>query len=243
MIKIALVGYGKMGKAIEKIALNKSHEISFRIDKNSISDLDKISKENTDVIIEFTGPESAFHNLERLLPTGIPIVSGSTGWTDKLEYARALCLEYNNAFLWASNFSVGVNLFFEINKRLAEMMSKYKEYTPSIEEVHHTQKLDAPSGTAITTAEGILKYYKDLEGWKLEEGEQQESSDHLYIKSIREDPAPGTHTVTYRSAIDDIQLQHTAHSREGFALGAVIAAEFIVDKKGVFTMQDVLFEG
>lgn len=230
-----------MGKTIESIALDRGHQISFRIDQEAAADIHKVHPENTDVAIEFTGPDAAFQNLQILLPSGVPVISGSTGWTEKLSEAEDICRKKNNAFLWASNFSVGVNLFFELNRQLAKMMHGYQQYIPAVEEIHHTQKLDAPSGTAITLAEGIIEEYRQLKGWKLENGQNRNDPSLLSITAVRQDPAPGTHTVIYHSEIDDIEIRHTAHSRQGFALGAVIAAEFIQGKKGVFTMKDVLF--
>lgn len=239
-MKIALVGYGKMGKTIEQIAIKRGHEIVAKINKENEEDLNFLNNEHTDVAIEFTNPESAFDNVSFLLKNKIPTISGSTGWTDKLDLAKDICVDNDTAFLWASNYSVGVNLFFKINKFVADLMSAHQDYKPSVEEIHHTQKLDAPSGTAITLAEQILANYPNLEGWQLS---PENLTDKLTITAIRQDPAPGTHTISYQSAIDDIELKHTAHSRDGFALGAVLAAEFIARKKGVFTMEDVLFSG
>lgn len=240
-MNIALVGYGKMGKAIERIASDRGHRVSFKIDQEAAADIHKVHPENTDVAIEFTGPDAVFGNLQVLLPSGVPVISGSTGWTEKLSEAQDICRENNNAFLWASNFSVGVNLFFELNRQLAKMMQGYRQYIPAVEEIHHTQKLDAPSGTAITLAEGIIAEYAEVKGWKLASEQNENDPSMLSITAIRQDPAPGTHTVLYHSEIDDIEIRHTAHSRQGFALGAVIAAEFIQGKKGIFTMKDVLF--
>lgn len=237
-MKLALVGYGKMGKAIETIALAKGHSISYKIDKDNVEMLSEIRPENTDVAIEFTNPHTAFENIQTLLENGVVVVSGTTGWTERLEEAKEICIQNNTAFLWASNFSIGVNLFFELNQHLARLMSAYPQYQPSITEIHHTQKLDAPSGTAITMAEQILPAYPDFEGWQLK---PENAANKLSIESIRQDPAPGTHSVLYHSVIDDIEIKHTAHSREGFAQGAVVAAEFLSDKKGIFTMKDVLF--
>lgn len=237
-MNIALVGYGKMGKTIEQILQARGHKISFRISKSNAQQLAEINPQNTDVAIEFTGPEAAFHNLKMLLNQGIRTVSGSTGWKEKLPEIQALCLEKNLGFIWASNFSVGVNLFFELNNKLAQLMQKHPDYIPEIEEIHHTQKKDAPSGTAITLAESILARDQRHKGWALPE---KASENDLIITAIRQDPAPGTHTVSYRSAIDDIEIKHTAHSRDGFALGAVLAAEFLANKSGIFEMKDVLF--
>jgi 4-hydroxy-tetrahydrodipicolinate reductase len=236
-MRIALLGYGKMGKAIEEIALDRGHEIVLKID---VDTLDQFTKENllkADVAIEFTNPHSAYDNIRKALDTGIPLVSGSTGWTDRLNEVFGYCKEKKGSFIYASNFSVGVNIFFEINKKLATMMAPHPEYQISMEEVHHTQKRDAPSGTAITLAEQILEVVKRKDRWV---NEPTDENKLLSIVSKRIDPAPGTHTVKYLSPIDDIQIIHTAHSRKGFAYGAVLAAEFIQGKKGIFTMKDVL---
>lgn len=236
-MKIALIGYGKMGKAIEEVALERGHEIVLKIDENNLSDFNKENIDKADVSIEFTGPHAAYDNLVKLFTFGATVVSGSTGWLDKLQEAQALCKEKNAAFIYASNFSVGVNLFFELNKKLAQLMHPHKQYTVTMEEIHHTQKKDAPSGTAITLAEGVLETYKELDGWVNSEEPQQGK---LQIVSKRIDPAPGTHTIKYTSEIDDIVITHEAHNRKGFALGAVVAAEFLNGKKGIYTMKEVL---
>lgn len=235
-MNIALLGYGKMGKAIEEIAFQKGHSIVLKITSQNTNALTPESLRTADVAIEFTGPETAFKNIQACLNAGIPIISGSTGWLEKMNEIEGICTKMNGAFLYASNFSIGVNLFFEVNKKLAQLMAERNEYDISIEEIHHTQKKDAPSGTAIKLAEQILQQIKRKEKWALEPG----SSADLKITSKRVDPAPGTHHVTYHSAIDNIEIIHTAHSRQGFAAGAVLAAEFISSKKGVFTMADVL---
>jgi len=236
-MKIALIGYGKMGKAIEEVALERGHEIVLKIDENNLSDFNKENIDKADVSIEFTGPHAAYDNLVKLFTFGATVVSGSTGWLDKLQEVQALCKEKNAAFIYASNFSVGVNLFFELNKKLAQLMHPHKQYTVTMEEIHHTQKKDAPSGTAITLAEGVLETYKELDGWVNSEEPQQGK---LQIVSKRIDPAPGTHTIKYTSEIDDIVITHEAHNRKGFALGAVVAAEFLNGKKGIYTMKEVL---
>jgi 4-hydroxy-tetrahydrodipicolinate reductase len=236
-MKIALVGYGKMGKAIEAIALERGHEVVLKIDEHNQNELDKEHIEQADVAIEFTGPHTAYDNIVKLLELGVPVVSGSTGWLEKMDTVKQLCAGKNGAFIYASNFSVGVNLFFELNKKLAALMHPHKEYKVVMEEIHHTQKRDAPSGTAITLAEGVMETYAELNKW-VNDGQPQK--DELLIVSKRIDPAPGTHTISYTSDIDDITITHTAHNRKGFALGAVIAAEFLKDKKGIFTMKEVL---
>lgn len=236
-MNIALIGYGKMGKAIEEIAIQRGHSISLIIDLANRGDLTKENLSKADVAIEFTGPESAFENVMTCLNAGIPTVVGSTGWLEHLEEAQATCKANNAALLVASNFSVGVNIFFEINKRLAALMAPHPEYNVEVEEIHHTQKKDAPSGTAITLAEGILNSYPEKKKWV---NEATSAGDALGIVSKRIDPAPGTHVITYTSAIDDIEIRHTAHNRLGFSTGAVLAAEFLAGKKGIFNMSDVL---
>lgn len=236
-MKIALIGYGKMGKAIEAIATAKGHEIVHRIDLNSQHLLEKEHLGQADVAIEFTTPETAYSNILKCFEANVPVVCGTTGWLEKLPEIKAQCLEKHQAFLYASNFSVGVNIFFEINKRLAELMASQPQYDVQMEEIHHTQKKDAPSGTAITLAEQILEKLDRKTGWVNKSADQPES---LSIISKREDPAPGTHSITYTSEIDDISITHTAHSREGFAAGAVVAATWLFGKKGIFTMKDVL---
>lgn len=230
-MRIALFGYGKMGKMIEKIAQNRGHEIVARVDIGT-KDVD-FSK--LDVAIDFSMPSAAFENISTCFEKNIPVISGTTGWLEDFDKALALCEEKNGAFIYASNFSVGVNIFFELNKYLAKKMQSLKEYGVALEEIHHTQKLDAPSGTAITLAEGIIDNSSYV-NWKLGKGIANEIS----IDSKRIDAVPGTHTVTYESQVDGIEIKHTAYNREGFALGAVVAAEWIVGKTGVFTMRDVL---
>ncbi|QXP52218.1 4-hydroxy-tetrahydrodipicolinate reductase [Cellulophaga sp. HaHa_2_95] len=230
-MKIALFGYGKMGKMIEALALKKNHTIVAKID----NDTTEIDFSSFDVAIDFSQPSSAFNNIKMCLENNTPIISGTTGWLDRYEEAVILCNENNGAFIYASNFSLGVNLFFELNNYLAKMMANLRDYNVSLEEIHHTQKLDAPSGTAITLAESIIKN-TSYTGWELDA-----NKDHILpIKAIREASVPGTHSVTYGSTVDSIEIKHTAHNREGFALGALTAAEWIVGKHGVFSMKDVL---
>ncbi|OJV54824.1 MAG: 4-hydroxy-tetrahydrodipicolinate reductase [Bacteroidetes bacterium 43-16] len=235
-MKIALLGYGKMGQAIEKIALERGHEIVLKIGSKNKAEANSDNLKLADVIIEFTNPESAFENVSSGLKAGVPVVCGSTGWNKQVAAAQDICRENNTAFLQASNFSIGVNLFFELNKMAAKLMKPHADYRVSVSETHHTQKLDAPSGTAITIAEQILETYDQLNSWSLEPNDQQ-----LNISAFRVDEVPGTHVVKYASEIDDIELTHTAHSRAGFAMGAVVAAEYIQNKKGIFSMHDVLF--
>lgn len=236
-MKIALIGYGKMGHAIEEIALQRGHEIVLKVGIENIQDNTIENIKKADVAIEFTGPEVAFENVTRCLDAGVPVVSGSTGWLQRFEEAKTHCTKNNGALLYASNFSVGVNIFFAINKRLAELMAPHKEYDVKLTEVHHTQKKDAPSGTAITLAEGILESIEQKKKWVNEPAANKEE---LEIISERIDPAPGTHWITYSSEIDDIEIKHTAHNRKGFATGAVLAAEFLANKKGIYGMKDVL---
>lgn len=236
-MNIALIGYGKMGHMIEEIAKERGHEVCLRITSNNTEDLNAENILDLDVAIEFTNPQSAFDNVVKCLDLDLPVVSGSTGWNDKLEAARSLCSQENGSFLHASNFSIGVNIFFEINKHLARHMNNQPDYGISIKEIHHTQKKDAPSGTAVTLAEQILEGIKRKTAWV---SNTPANGDQIEITSERLDPAPGTHHVKYSSSIDDIEIIHTAHNRKGFALGAVLAAEYIHDKKGVFSMKDVL---
>jgi 4-hydroxy-tetrahydrodipicolinate reductase len=230
-MKIALFGYGKMGKMIEQIALGRNHTIVAKIDINT----NKIDFSQMDVAIDFSQPSSAYENIKQCLDHNVPIICGTTGWLKDYDKAVALCKEKNGAFIYASNYSLGVNVFFELNAYLAKMMQNLNQYRVSMEEIHHTQKLDAPSGTAITLAEGIIKN-TGYQGWKLDAAEEGE----IPIMAKRIDDVPGTHAITYTSKVDEIEIKHTAHSREGFALGAVVAAEWIIGKKGVFTMKDVL---
>jgi 4-hydroxy-tetrahydrodipicolinate reductase len=236
-MRIALIGYGKMGKAIEEAALLRSHEIVIKIDQPNLHDFTRENLAKAEAAIEFTSPHSAYDNVKTCLEFGVPVICGSTGWTERLEEMKTICAQKNGSFIYSSNFSVGVNIFFEVNKKLASLMSLHKEYEVILEETHHTQKKDAPSGTAITLAEQILEQVKRKKQWI------NELSDHpedLEIISQRIDPAPGTHSIKYSSAIDNIEIIHTAHNRKGFATGAVLAAEFIKDKKGFFSMKDVL---
>lgn len=236
-MKIVLVGYGKMGKAIEEIAKQRGHQIVLTIDQPNLHEFTPENMAAADVAIEFTSPHSAFENVKQCINMHIPVVCGSTGWTDRLKEIETLCLEKKGAFLYSSNYSVGVNIFFELNKKLAALMAPHPEYEVILEETHHTQKKDAPSGTAITLAEQVLEHITRKKKWV------NELSDHpedLEIISQRTDPAPGTHSIKYSSVIDDIEIIHTAHNRTGFATGAVLAAEFLKGKQGLFTMKDVL---
>lgn len=236
-MRIALIGYGRMGQAIEEIALAKHHEVVLKITIDNLEDYTDDNLRKADIAIEFTHPEAAFGNIKKCLELGLPVVSGTTGWLHRYDEAVKLCEQQQGALLVASNFSIGVNIFFEVNKRLASLMANHDEYEVSMEEIHHTQKKDAPSGTAITLAEQILEKISRKKKWV---NHLSDNTDELEIISERIDPAPGTHKIKYHSPIDDIEIIHTAHNRKGFASGAVLAAEYIVNKKGVFTMKDVL---
>lgn len=236
-MKIALIGYGKMGKTIEEIAQSRGHEIIYKIDISNPQLLEKEFLEKAEVAIEFTTPETAFHNILKCFEARVAVVCGTTGWLDRLEEVKRLCLKEHQSFIYSSNFSIGVNIFFEINKQLASLMAHQPQYEVSLEEVHHTQKKDAPSGTAITLATQVMERISRKQRWV---NRAAEAADELSVISKREDPAPGTHFVKYHSEVDDIEIIHTAHSRRGFAAGAVAAAEYIADKKGIFEMKDVL---
>jgi 4-hydroxy-tetrahydrodipicolinate reductase len=237
-MKIALIGYGKMGKAIEAIALAQHHEIVLRIDLNNAADFTAEKIALADVAIEFTGPHSAVENIIKCLSFGIPVISGSTGWLDQWDKVTNYCKEQNGTFIYSSNYSIGVNLFFEVNKFLAALMEHYPSYDVMLKEIHHTQKKDAPSGTAISLAEQVLHAINRKTSWTNDA--VKPNSNLLEIASERVDPAPGTHHVKYSSAIDDIEIIHTAHNRTGFAGGALKAAEFVLGKKGIYTMKAVL---
>lgn len=233
-LRIALVGYGKMGKTIEKIAVERGHTISHKIGRNK--DVATVNSKNTDAAIEFSLPEVAFNNLKQLMNNKIPTVCGTTGWLNRLPEINQLCLENNCSFLYASNFSVGVNIFFSLNKALAKSMARLEEYGVDMQEIHHTQKLDAPSGTAITLAEQIIDEIPELENWSLDNNNPK----HIHIDAQRTGDVPGTHLVNYTSGIDQISIKHEAFNRNGFALGAVIAAEYAAKNQGILTMNDVL---
>ncbi len=236
-MKIALIGYGKMGKMIEQVAVKRGHTIVARIDKDSTTaDWDELKK--AQVAIEFSKPDTAFENIKRCFALHLPVVVGTTGWYEHLDEIKQLCQSGNNTILPATNFSIGVNLFFHINKKLAQAMENLPEYDVVIEETHHTHKLDAPSGTAITIAQGILAEISRKNKWALSNDVSSESD--LSITSHRIDEVPGTHMVRYASEIDDIEIKHTAHNRSGFAIGAVVAAEWVKDKKGFYSMSDLI---
>jgi len=230
-MKIALLGYGKMGQTIERIALERGHEIVLK--KDEFNTYEGLS--NADVAIDFSIPAVAVANISNCFRANVPVISGTTGWLEHYDEMAALCKEKNGAFISSSNFSLGVNLFFELNEYLAKMMAKFDSYKVEMEEIHHTQKLDAPSGTAISLAKGVIEN-SDYTNWTLEKAKENQ----IHIEAVRTENVPGTHTVTYNSAVDTIEIKHTAHNRDGFALGAIIAAEWIVGKHGIFTMKDVL---
>jgi len=236
-MKIALIGYGKMGHAIEEIALQKGHEIVLRITDENLEEFNKENIERADVAIEFTNPHSAVENILFCLKANVAVVCGTTGWLTQLNLIEEKCKELNGAFLYASNFSVGVNIFFELNKKLAGLLKPHPSYCVAIEEIHHTQKKDAPSGTAITLAEQIIELSDEKNKWV---NNDTTNKNELSIISKRIDEVPGTHSVKYSSSVDDIEIIHTAHNRKGFAEGAVLAAEFLKGKKGIYSMKEVL---
>ena len=237
-MKIAIIGYGKMGKEIEQIAIERGHKVTLKINSQNVSDFTFDNLKNVDVAIEFTTPELAVNNINVCLTSNTPIVVGTTGWYGSFDEVQEIVAENDGSMLYATNCSIGVNLFFKLNKYLAKIMDKHSDYEVSMNEIHHTQKLDAPSGTAITLGEGIVKNMMAKDTWV--KGEAK-AKNQLGITSERTDDVPGTHEIKYSSEIDDIEIKHTAHNRKGFALGAVVAAEYIANKKGIFTMEDVLF--
>lgn len=236
-MKIVLLGYGKMGRVIEGIALSRGHEIVGRIDENNRGDFQTFTPENTDVVIEFSHPSAAMANLTDCLNQGLPVVCGTTGWLENRSEIEALCATQQGAFFYASNYSIGVNLFFRLNTMLARLMNTQPDYSVKMTDIHHIHKKDAPSGTAITLAEGIITHHEKIQNWELDVPEKEGI---LPIHSLREGEIPGTHIIDYQSINDTISISHTAHSRDGFALGAVIAAEWLVGKKGIFGMNDLL---
>lgn len=226
-----------MGHMIEEIAIQRGHDVVLKVSIENLNDFTSENISAADVVIEFTGPDSAFENVKRCIGYGVPVVSGSTGWNKQLDEAKAECRKKDGAFLHASNFSVGVNIFFKINELLARLMAQQPDYEVTLKEIHHTQKKDAPSGTAVTLAEQVIENIEHKKSWT---NHLSKNPEEVSIISERTDPAPGTHHVKYSSGVDDIEIVHTAHNRKGFALGAVLAAEFIAGRKGVFSMDDVL---
>jgi 4-hydroxy-tetrahydrodipicolinate reductase len=245
-MNIALLGYGKMGKIIEKIATDRKHNIVLKIDYNNLDELTAENLKKADAVIEFSTPGSVLSNINHCFEANVPVVVGTTGWYEHLPEIKEQCLRSNNTLLYASNFSVGVNIFFHVNRVLAKLMNNYPYYDVQVEEIHHTQKLDAPSGTAITIAEGIIENLDSKKDWVnvlTAEGNDADDSniknDQLLIESFRIDSVPGTHTVIYDSEVDSIEFKHTAHNRTGFALGAVLAAEWAHNKKGFFSVEEM----
>ncbi|MEQ8715789.1 MAG: 4-hydroxy-tetrahydrodipicolinate reductase [Cyclobacteriaceae bacterium] len=236
-MNIALIGYGKMGQTIEKIAKDRGHVITAIVDERTETSITELNPKETDVAIEFTQPGSAYDNLQACIDIGIPVISGTTGWLERYDELKSYANKKNGTLLYSSNFSLGVNLFFKVNEYVAKLMSQHSGYGVQMEEIHHTQKKDAPSGTAITLAEGIIKNNDRFSGWVNQISDKEKD---LSIISKRIDEVPGTHAITYKSEEDEITLTHTAHSRQGFALGAVLVAEWVHDKSGVFTMDDFL---
>ncbi len=236
-MNLGLIGYGYMGKEVERVALAKQHSIAFIIDENNQADLVPGVLTTADAVIEFTRPESAFRNIEACLTAGVPIISGTTGWLSRFDEAQELCTKLNGSFFYASNFSIGVNLFFELNARLAQLMSTYPDYSVRMEEIHHTRKKDAPSGTALTLAGQIIAENDTITGWT---PDLISSRDKITITSVREGNVTGTHSVIYISNEDKITIKHEAFNRGGMAVGAVSAAEFIIGRKGFFSMKDLI---
>ncbi|MEQ8324317.1 MAG: 4-hydroxy-tetrahydrodipicolinate reductase [Vicingaceae bacterium] len=236
-MRIAISGYGKMGKAVEEIALERGHSISLKFDSGNKNDWQELNESNTDVIIDFSTPDSVLRNISQSLDMKLPIVVGTTGWYDELENIKKKVTEKNGALLWASNFSIGVNIFFELNRQLAGLMSNQDQYNAAIKEIHHVHKLDSPSGTAISLANDLINLHSTYSHWRLGENNLPNV---LPIRADRIDEVPGTHSVTYASEIDEIKIEHVAKSRKGFASGAVIAAEWLYKKSGFFNMSDVL---
>lgn len=237
IMNIALIGYGRMGHEIEAIAIKRGHVIKLIVDQDNTNDLNEANLEGTDVAIEFSSPGAAFNNIVKCFTMKIPVVSGTTGWLDDYDKAVDICNKNNTSFIHSSNFSIGVNLLFRLNKELAEQMNRYRDYNVSIEEIHHTKKLDAPSGTAITLAACIVDQHSEYKEWC---SDNDKTKNCIPIRSVREGVVPGIHTVTWDSEIDTISLKHEAKNRKGFALGAVVAAEFIHSKEGIFTMNDIM---
>lgn len=238
-MKIALIGYGKMGKEVENEAVSMGHEIVLKISKENFADLTTENLKKTNVAIEFTQPAAAFYNISKCFDAGIPIVTGTTGWYYQLPEVEELCGYKNGSLLYASNFSIGVNLFFELNRQLTQLMKGKKDYDVSMQEIHHTRKLDKPSGTAITLANEILKNTEQKKEWTIDAA-GKENADKLFIDAVRQENVVGTHTVTYTSQIDKIEITHEAFNRKGFAQGALLAAQWLIGKKGIFEMKDFL---
>ncbi len=236
-MKIALLGYGKMGKEVEKISIAKHSQIILKVNSENSSIITPEQLKKADIAIEFSRPEVAFQNVIKCFEAGIPVVCGTTGWQSELEKVKQICLDGDHTFFYARNFSIGVNIFFHLNKELAKIMDLYTSYNPSVKEIHHIHKVDSPSGTAIQLANDIIGRMTGKSAWI---NGPQETNNQVSIESLREDEVPGTHLVTYHSSIDDIVITHEAHNREGFAAGAFLAAEWVIEKKGIFGMSDLL---
>ncbi|MFT6746020.1 MAG: 4-hydroxy-tetrahydrodipicolinate reductase [Glaciecola sp.] len=236
-MRIALLGYGKMGKEIEKIAVERGHEISLKVDGDNLKSFNSDSLSGSDVAIEFSTPETAYQNIQICFSANTPVVAGTTGWLNKLDSCIAQCNKESAGLFYASNYSVGVNVFFEINKKLAQIMANYPSYNLEMEEIHHTQKLDSPSGTAITLADGVIDNNNQINKWV---NDTTPNEGEINIVSKRLENVPGTHSVTYENEIDEIYIRHTAHNRKGFALGAVLAAEFMNEKVGFYGMKELM---
>jgi len=236
-MKIAIIGYGRMGKIIEKLAIEQGHEVPLTIGSSNLEDFTPQNLQKCDVAIEFSLPSTAFTNIKTCLEAGLPVISGTTAWLDQLDEVKQICKVQQGAFFYASNYSIGVNIFFALNEKLAQLMQPHAQYDIKMEEIHHTQKLDAPSGTAITLAEGILRNNKHKKSWVKQ---QATNAQELPILSKRIDKVPGTHTVAYDSVVDNITISHVAHSRKGFAMGAITAAQWLIGKQGTFSMKDML---
>jgi 4-hydroxy-tetrahydrodipicolinate reductase len=241
-MKIALLGYGKMGKIIEEIAISRGHSVVLKVNSSNSATFSDFELQQADVAIEFSRPDSVMNNISRCVNANVPIVVGTTGWYGELDSVKATVQNKDASLFYASNFSLGVNLFFKMNEQLADLMKPFPEYEPSIEEIHHIHKLDAPSGTGITLADGLISHLGRKKNWKLysENGPDSANETELPLIAIRKGEVPGTHTVTYSSAIDRISMTHEAFNRKGFATGSVVAAEWIISRKGVYTMRDLL---
>ncbi len=238
MLKIGLFGYGKMGRAIEAMAQEQGIKIAWRVTRNNRAEVNPDFLRQADVIIEFSRPEAALENIMACLQAGVPVISGTTGWAEELPVAEKFCLEHHGALLWASNFSVGVNLFFALNRYLARLMDERSEYAPAVTEIHHIHKLDAPSGTALTLVQDLIALTDRHSGWALSPTPSKPGE--IPVTALREGEVPGTHSIVWSGPSDEIRLEHRAHSRAGFAAGAVLAAQWLVERRGVFTMNDVL---
>ena len=236
-MNIALIGYGKMGREVETLALQREHRIVLRVDRENMNDITALKEHQAEAAIEFSTPSAAFDNIRQCIDQGIPVVSGTTGWFDRLEGMKAYCLQKNGTFFYASNFSIGVNILFHLNRQLAAIMDRFGQYEPSVDETHHVQKLDAPSGTALVLAGDMIERLRQKAGWGLNEST---GKDKLLIRAYREGTVPGTHVVRYDSETDSLELVHTAKNRKGFATGAIMAAEFLTGKNGFFGMNDLL---